>query len=109
MSQWQVEYLAAAAQDFLSLDTSQQLQVAKAIEKVRQNPWPVTEGGYGKPLRNKHGANLAGYLKIKLLKLGIRIVYKLMREKDCMRIIVISVRDDEKVYKLAQQRIHKLK
>ena len=47
MSQWQVEYLAAAAQDFLSLDNSQQLQVAKAIEKVRQNPWPVTEGGYG--------------------------------------------------------------
>lgn len=109
MSQWQVEYLAAAAQDFLSLDNSQQLQVAKAIEKVRQNPWPVTEGGYGVSLRNKHGANLAGYLKIKLLKLGIRIVYKLMREKDCMRIIVISVRDDEKVYKLAQQRIHKLK
>lgn len=33
---WQVEYLPEAAEDFHSLDHSQQLLVAKAIDKVAQ-------------------------------------------------------------------------
>lgn len=102
---WIVVYIKEAEKDLKELDRSQQLQVLKAIKKVSANPLPNTEGGYGKPLGSHLSANLAGYLKIKLLKLGIRVIYCLVREKHVMKIIIISVRDDNKVYKLAQERI----
>ena len=102
---WAIEYTNEAESDLKSLDRSQQLQVLKAIDKVSENPLPQSEGGYGKPLGNRMSANLAGYLKIKLLKLGLRVVYSVVRDKNIMRIIIISVRDDDTVYKLAKKRI----
>lgn len=80
----------------------------KGISKVAKNPLPTDEGGYGKPLGNKQGINLSGLLKIKLLKLGIRIVYDLKRDEQGMRIIIIGVRADNDVYELAEKRIQKL-
>lgn len=103
--EWKVEYLKEALKDLKILDHSQRLQVMKAIAKVAQNPLPNYEGGYGKPLGNKSNNNLSGYFKIKLLKLGIRVVYGLIKENGVMRIIVISVREDETVYKIAADRI----
>lgn len=105
MIKWAIEYTQEALSDLKSLDHSQQLQVLKAIDKVSENPLPNSEGGYGKPLGNHMSANLAGYLKIKLLKIGLRVVYCVIREKTIMRIIIISVRDDGTVYKLAKKRI----
>lgn len=102
---WKVIYLKDALKDLKALDHSQRIQVLKAIDKVSQNPLPTFEGGYGKPLGNKADRNLTGYCKIKLLKLGIRVVYGLMREKGVMKIIVISIRDDEAVYETAVDRI----
>ncbi len=104
---WIIEYIKEAENDLKELDRSQQLQVLKAIKKVSTNPLPNTEGGYGKPLGSHSSVNLAGYIKIKLLKLGIRVVYCLVREKSVMKIIIISVRDDEKVYKMAHERINR--
>lgn len=101
---WTIKYLKEAVKDLEGLDRSQQIQVLKAIKKVSQNPLPNYEGGYGKPLGNHSDKKLAGYCKIKLLKLGIRIVYGLVKENEVMRIIVISIRDDETVYKLAEKR-----
>jgi mRNA interferase RelE/StbE len=106
---WGIEYTKDASADMMALDHSQQVQVLKAIRKVSENPLPNNEGGYGKPLGNRASSSLAGYLKIKLLKLGIRVVYRLVKEKGVMRIVIISVRDDEKVYRLLQDRIHKVK
>ena len=106
---WIVEYTRLANADLSELDNSQRIQVLKAIRKVSENPLPTTEGGYGKPLGNQATSNLSGYLKIKLLKLGIRVVYRLTEEKGVMRIIIISVREDEKVYKMLQERIKKEK
>ena len=80
----------------------------KGISKVAKNPLPTDEGGYKKPLDNKQGINLSGLLKIKLLKLGIRIVYDLKRDEKGMRIIIIGVRADNDVYELAEKRIQKL-
>ena len=40
---------------------------------------PANEGGYGKPLGNKHGNGLTSLCKIKLRKEGIRVVYALVR------------------------------
>lgn len=102
---WTVEYTKEAEDDLKSLDGTQQLQVLKAIKKVAVNPLPNTEGGYGKPLGNSISSKLAGYMKIKLLKLGLRVVYGLERQGKVMRIIIISVLDDETVYKMAQERI----
>lgn len=102
---WTIEYFKEAKKDLVKLDHSQRLQVLKAIEKVSQNPLPDYEGGYGKPLSNNATTKLTGYCKIKLLKLGIRVVYGLVKEDEIMKIVVISVRKDKVVYKLADKRI----
>jgi mRNA interferase RelE/StbE len=102
---WIVEYTREAESDLKSLDRSQLLQVLKAIDRVSVNPLPNSEGGYGKPLGNRMSINLTGYLKIKLRNLGLRVVYSVVREKGIMRIIVISVRDDDAVYQLVKKRM----
>lgn len=89
------------------LERSASLQVLKGIKKVSRNPLPVQEGGYGKPLGNKNGANLTNLLKIKFRDLGIRVVYKVERVEDVMKIIVVSARTDEQVYREAARRREK--
>ena len=103
-SHWTIVYTDAAKKDKDALDPSARKQVYKALRKVSLNPLPKSEGGYGSPLGNKQGSNLAGFLKIKLLRLGIRIVYKLHREDNIMRIIVIAARADGEAYEIAAQR-----
>ncbi|MDK9712361.1 MAG: type II toxin-antitoxin system RelE/ParE family toxin [Acidaminobacter sp.] len=103
---WRIEYLNDAVKDLKKLDHSQKLQVLKAIEKVSTNPLPTSEGGYGKPLSNHSNIRLAGLQKIKLVNLGIRVVYKVIRTDSIMLIIVISVREDQKVYEIADSRVN---
>ena len=98
---WKVEYLPEAEKDLKGLDGSQRNLVLKAIKKVQQNPLPVDENGYGKPLGNHSSTSLAGLMKIKLRYAGLRIVYQLRRTETSMMIIVIGVRADEEVYELA--------
>lgn len=104
---WQLVYLPEAEKDLRSLDGSQQILVRKAIKKVQQNPLPVDEQGYGKPLGNFSGSGLSGFLKIKLRTAGLRIVYKLIRTETSMLIVVIGARADDEVYDLAQKRAKK--
>jgi mRNA interferase RelE/StbE len=101
---WTVKYLPEADDDYDNCTKSQKYQIDKAIQKVSQNPLPQSEGGYGKPLGNKRGRNLTGLLKIKLKKLGIRVVYKLVRTGTAMQIVVVAVRADEEVYEIAARR-----
>ena len=101
---WDVKYLPEAEKDLESLAHNQQLIVRKAIKKVKENPLPQSEGGYGKPLGHKRGTNLTNFLKIKLRGAGIRIVYKLIRTKTQMLIVVVGVREDEEVYEIAENR-----
>lgn len=104
---WSVEFLEEAKKDMKKLERSASLQVLKGIQKVSRNPLPVQEGGYGKPLGNKNGANLTNLLKIKFRDLGIRLVYKVERVEDVMKIIVVSARTDEQVYHEAARRREK--
>ncbi|MDO4469224.1 MAG: type II toxin-antitoxin system RelE/ParE family toxin [Bacillota bacterium] len=104
---WCVEFLEEAKKDMKKLERSASLQVLKGIQKVSQNPLPIQEGGYGKPLGNKNGANLTNLLKIKFRDLGIRVVYKVERMEDVMKIIVVSARTDEQVYREAAKRREK--
>ena len=101
---WGIHYTDEARADLRDLDGSQRKTVIKAIAKVSQNPLPASEGGYGKPLGNKHGNDLTGLCKIKLLKEGIRVVYALVRTETAMKVIVIAARSDDEVYEIAAQR-----
>ena len=101
---WQIEYLEEAKKDLKKLDRSAQIIVLKGIDKVSENPLPVQQGGYGKPLGNKSGTNLTNLLKIKFRDIGIRVVYKVEYTATVMKIIVISARVDEQVYIEATKR-----
>ncbi len=101
---WQVRYLPEAEKDMRALSRNQQLTVRKAIDKVKENPLPQSEGGYGKPLGSKQGVNLTGFLKIKLRGEGLRVVYQLIRKEVQMLVVVIGVREDEEVYQIARKR-----
>jgi len=104
---WQIKYHKEALAELKKLDKSQQVEVVKKIKQVAINPLPRSEGGYGDPLGSKGGTKLSGYFKIKLLKLGLRVVYKLVRKNNIMRIIVVSAREDDEVYKIAHERKQK--
>lgn len=104
---WEVIYLPEALDDLRRLDGSQRLLVRKAIAKVSRNPLPKEEGGFGTPLGSKGGRNLTGFLKIKLLKAGLRVVYKLVRVNDTMLVVVVGARADEEVYDTAAARAQK--
>ncbi len=104
---WSIEFLDEAEKDMKKLDHSVQIQVLKGIRKVGQNPLPTEEGGYGKPLGNKNGINLTNFMKIKFRDLGIRVVYKIEYKDGIMKIIVVSARTDELVYKEAEKRRNK--
>ena len=104
---WTVEYIKEAQKDLRKLDPYVRKLVLKAIDKTAERPLPPPEG-IGKPLGNHASSRLSGFYKIKLRNLGYRVVYDLVREGSVMKIIIISVRDDEEVYKEAERRIQGL-
>lgn len=104
MSGYEVAFYPDAVKDIKRLDGSQRKNVLKAIEKIRTNPLPQNEGGFGKPLGNKAGTDLNGFMKIKLRGNGIRIVYRLIKIKGKMAIVVVGAREDMEVYRTAQRR-----
>jgi len=106
MMAWGIDYHDKALKDLAGLTKDVNARVIKAINKVAQNPLPQSEGGYGKPLGNRQSSKLAGCMKIKLKSIGIRVVYQLVRVDSVMKIVVVSVRDDNEVYKEAERRIN---
>ena len=104
---WKVEYIKEAQRDLQKLDAYNRRIILKAIEKTARRPLPPPDG-VGKPLGNHAAANLSGYYKIKLRDLGYRVVYGLVREGNVMKVIVISIRDDDAVYREAERRIANL-
>lgn len=106
---WEDKYILEALDDLDKLDQSLREIVLAGIKKVRQNPLPKFEGGYGKPLGNKNGNNLTGFFKIKYRRVGIRVVYTLVRDKKVMNIVVISKRDENYCYNITNKRKNKYK
>ena len=103
-SGWEIIYSPEAFKDLAELGGGVQSRVIDAIERVSRNPLPQREGGYGAELGKKNGLDLTGYLKIKLKKSGVRVVYKLKRDEQGMKIIVIGMRANEAVYREAVRR-----
>ena len=104
---WTVEYVKEAQRDLKRLDPYNRRLILKAIEKTALRPLPPPDG-IGKPLGNHASSHLSGYYKIKLRDLGYRVVYGLVQQDNVMKIIVISVRGDEEVYKEAERRIQNM-
>lgn len=102
---WDIEYIKEALRDLKRLDAYNRKLILKAIEKTAERPLPPPDG-IGKPLGNHASSQLSGYYKIKLKNIGYRVVYDLVREKNIMKVIVISIRDDDAVYKEAERRIN---
>lgn len=105
--EWKIEYIKEAQRDLKNLDPYNRKLILKAIQKTALRPLPPPDG-IGKPLGNHSATKLNGYYKIKLRDLGYRVVYGLVKENNIMKVIVISVRDDELVYKEAERRIQNL-
>ena len=105
--EWKIEYIKEAQRDLKNLNPHNRKLVLKAIQKTALRPLPPPDG-VGKPLGNHAASKLSGYYKIKLRNLGYRVVYGLIRENTVMKVIVISIRDDELVYKEAERRIKNL-
>lgn len=105
--EWKVEYIKEAQRDLKKLDPYNRRIILKAIEKTALHPLPPPEG-IGKPLGNHAAANLSGYYKIKLRDLGYRVVYGLIKENNIMKVVIISIRNDDVVYKEAERRIQNL-
>ena len=103
---WDIQYIKEAQQDLKRLDSYNRKIILEAIDKTAERPLPPPDG-IGKPLGNHNGSKLSGYYKIKLRALGYRVVYQLVTDGEIMRIIVISIRDDEEVYKEAERRIRR--
>lgn len=106
---WTIVYLPEVKKDFQALGQTQIALVRKALERVKTNPLPENEGGYGKPLGKRGNTNLTNFLKIKLRGAGLRIVYRLIRHEEKMLIVVVGVREDSEVYDEAQKRINRHK
>lgn len=104
---YKVEFDSRAIDDLFKIDASSKKVILKTINRVAENPLPRAEGGYGWPLGNKHGMNLTNLLKIKLRGMGYRVVYQLKRTETAMEIIVVGVRADEEVYRMAYERLLK--
>lgn len=101
---WSIEYIKEAQRDLKRLDPYNRKMILKAIDKTAERPLPPPDG-IGKPLGNHSGSKLNGYYKIKLRELGYRVVYQLVTDGEIMRIIIISIRDDEMVYREAERRL----
>lgn len=102
---WDYSLIKAAQKDFQKLDGSQKKIVVKMLEKLRENPLPKSQGGYGTYLGNDAtSGNLSGLLKLKARGFGIRIVYELIEVENRSVVIVIGMREDKEVYKTATNR-----
>ena len=104
---YEIRYNEEVWEDLKKFNPFQKLQIEKSIEKFAENPLPKNEGGHGHPLGNKQGRNLTGLCKITLKKMGVRVVYKLIRTENVLEIIVIAARADEEVYDIAAKRTGK--
>lgn len=89
--------------EWFNLDGHQKKFVSKALQRIEENGADI-----GDALGKKRNIDLTGYRKVKLRKLGIRIVYRVVDSTiEVTEIIAIGDRKDEEVYREAFARILK--
>lgn len=92
-----------AKEEWLNLDGHQKKFVSKALQRIEENGSDI-----GDALGKKRNIDLTGYRKVRLRKLGIRIVYKVVNGAiEVTEIVAIGDREGEEVYREAFERILK--
>lgn len=93
---YNLEFVDSALADWAALDNSVKQPLKKQLEKRLINPHVP-----GCELRG----SLQGCYKIKLSKLGVRLVYEVDDDRVVVMVIVIDKREDGKAYTVAEGRI----
>lgn len=101
-----IEYHEEIKKDIkkLKLSKSQMSGLKKKIENISCNPYSKKQGGLGESLKG----SLKGLLKFRFDN-DYRVVYKIVNKDSTMKIIVVGLRTDKIVYKLAYKRENKNK
>jgi mRNA interferase RelE/StbE len=98
---FRIEYHQKVYKDLekLRLNRSQLKNLKKKIEDISRNPFPKNQGGLGEPL----SGNLKGLMKFRFDDV-YRVVYRIVIDQETLKIIVIGLRADQKVYRQADER-----
>ncbi len=103
-----VRFHPEAFKEYQKLDNSSALLVDKALEELE-----VRADEVGKNLGNLKDTKLAGCKEIKFRSAGIRIIFRITDEfVDVLRIVIILAierRSKDMVFKLAHDRLNKIK
>ncbi|HEH9441899.1 TPA: type II toxin-antitoxin system RelE/ParE family toxin [Aeromonas sobria] len=93
---FEIEFDDRALTEWRALDRSVREQLHKKLAKLVKQPHV--------PKNALHG-DLAGCYKIKLLKAGVRLIYKVEDEQLVILIVAVGKRDKDTVYKTATNRL----
>ena len=106
-SGWSVTFTDPAWEELIAMARSGVArQVVAAMVKVKRNPLPKQEGGYGNPCHDEEGAELAGCCYIKLRDAGVRIIYLLEKDEvKVLKVLAVGKREDKEVYREAARRL----
>ncbi len=81
-----VRYLPEFIDDFNKFSDHDKAVLRTAFNKLRENPFPKSEGGYGSIVYSGVDGDL---LSVKIIFTDIRIVYKLIKSKDSDSFLMI--------------------
>jgi len=91
---YRLQFLPSALKEWKKLDGSLQFLFKKKLQQRLQNPQV--------PASRLHGFN--NHYKIKLKQAGYRLVYEVLDQEVCVLVVAVGKREDNQVYKVAQQR-----
>ena len=95
---YQIEWTEYSKNDYTKLDGSQKIFVDKALNRIKLSGMSA-----GQPL---HGS-LALCNKLNNKKMGLRVIFREVQGKvEVVQIVVIGKRDNETVYKIAENRLN---
>lgn len=95
-----VELSEDAREDLHDLDRSVQLQILKALQKLRDNP-----SQRGQPLGRRGDSNLTTFRKLVVGDRDYRVVYRVQDDGTVVIVWVIGRRSDGEAYELALARL----
>ena len=86
------------------MTTAPRFRSSRASGRSRTIPCPSTRAATESPSATNNDNDLTGLFKIKFRDLGLRVVYKTEMVDSRMKIIVVSARSDDQVYREAARR-----
>lgn len=99
---YKLKWKPEAEKEFGKLDLSIQKLAFSQFKKLRNSPQ------LGKPLGNRAGLDLTGYMKLYFFKKKYRIVYKLNEGSNTVTIFSVGKREGMEVYHRVMERLEKM-